>query len=55
MWEFADNHPMWFFVYLSTVCFTVTLVINTILARVFCDEHSARRTKVEETKEKKVE
>jgi len=34
MWEFASAHPVWFFVYLSTMCLTVSVVAGS-LATIF--------------------
>ena len=30
MWNFAADHPVWFFVYLSTCCLTLVLVSQAI-------------------------
>lgn len=30
MWEFAESHTVWFFVYLSTICLTVSVVIGSL-------------------------
>jgi len=32
MWAFAQAHPVWFFVYLSTVCLTLSVVATSFLA-----------------------
>ena len=34
MWEFAGTHPVWFFIYLSTFCLTVSVVASALLSTV---------------------